>query len=45
MGFSRIRGEEGTLLPGTPVDEDVPAATCGEFFTSRDGKQWLDDRF
>ncbi|MGW6015197.1 SGNH/GDSL hydrolase family protein [Streptomyces sp. NPDC055210] len=53
VGFSRIlkqcsdklRGEEGTLLPGTPVDEDVPAAKCGEFFASGDGKQWLDDRF
>ncbi|MFF2523576.1 SGNH/GDSL hydrolase family protein [Streptomyces liangshanensis] len=52
VGFNRIlkqcsdklRGEEGALLPGTPVDEDVPAAKCGEFFTSGDGKGWLDDR-
>ncbi|MFD9872277.1 SGNH/GDSL hydrolase family protein [Streptomyces niveus] len=41
----RLRGEEGTLLPGTPVDEDVAAAKCGEFFGSGDGKEWLDDRF
>ncbi|MFF2119378.1 SGNH/GDSL hydrolase family protein [Kitasatospora sp. NPDC058184] len=53
VGFNRIlkqcsaklRGDEGVLLPGTPVDEDVPAATCGEFFTSGDGKQWLDRQF
>ncbi|MFE4695339.1 SGNH/GDSL hydrolase family protein [Streptomyces sp. NPDC056749] len=52
VGFNRIlkqcsvklRGEEGVLLPGTPVDEDVPAAKCREFFVSGDGKQWLDDR-
>ncbi|WP_235032426.1 SGNH/GDSL hydrolase family protein [Actinacidiphila yanglinensis] len=53
VGFNRIlkqcsaklRGVEGTLLPGTPVDEDVPAAKCSEFFASGDGKQWLDDQF
>ncbi|MFE7584535.1 SGNH/GDSL hydrolase family protein [Streptomyces gardneri] len=53
VGFNRIlkqcsdklRGEEGILLPGTPVDEDTPAAKCREFFESGDGKEWLDDRF
>ncbi|MFH9009692.1 hypothetical protein ACH4E5_41595 [Streptomyces afghaniensis] len=32
-------------LPGEPVDGDEPAATCGEFFESGDGKQWLDNQF
>ncbi|MFC9425792.1 SGNH/GDSL hydrolase family protein [Streptomyces sp. NPDC056987] len=53
VGFNRIlkqcsaklRGDDGVLLPGTPVDEDVPAAKCREFFASGDGKEWLDDRF
>ncbi|WP_354604571.1 SGNH/GDSL hydrolase family protein [Streptomyces panacea] len=53
VGFNRIlkqcsdklRSDEGALLPGTPVDEDVPAAKCSEFFGSGDGKEWLDDRF
>ncbi|MFI8823895.1 SGNH/GDSL hydrolase family protein [Streptomyces sp. NPDC053431] len=50
VGFSRIlkqcsaklRGDEGALLPGTPVDGDEPAANCREFFESGDGKEWLD---
>ncbi|MEU3693431.1 SGNH/GDSL hydrolase family protein [Streptomyces narbonensis] len=53
LGFTRIlkqcsaklRSDEHSLLPGTPVDEDEPAAACAEFFGSGDGKQWLDDRF
>ncbi|CAM5418445.1 SGNH/GDSL hydrolase family protein [Streptomyces narbonensis] len=53
LGFTRIlkqcsdklRAPENALLPGTPVDEDEPAAKCAEFFGSGDGKQWLDDRF
>lgn len=53
VGFTRIlkqcsdklRGQEHILLPGEPVDAEQPAATCGEYFGSGDGKQWLDDRF
>ncbi|EPH41614.1 putative Esterase [Streptomyces aurantiacus JA 4570] len=53
LGFTRIlkqcsdklRAPEHDLLPGTPVDGDEPAAKCGEFFSSEDGKQWLDDQF
>ncbi|MGW2083971.1 SGNH/GDSL hydrolase family protein [Streptomyces sp. NPDC001880] len=52
LGFNRILKQcsdklrtEGVLLPGEPVDKDKPAATCGEFFESGDGKQWLDGRF
>ncbi|MEL5955676.1 SGNH/GDSL hydrolase family protein [Streptomyces sp. CLV115] len=33
------------LLPGEPVDPDEPAARCSEFFSSGDGKAWLDWRF
>ncbi|MFF8838660.1 SGNH/GDSL hydrolase family protein [Streptomyces sp. NPDC015130] len=53
LGFTRIlkqcsdrlRAPENALLPGTPVDEDEPAAKCAEFFGSGDGKEWLDARF
>ncbi|MFE5894982.1 SGNH/GDSL hydrolase family protein [Streptomyces sp. NPDC056462] len=53
LGFTRIlkqcsdklRSNEHALLPGTPVDEDQPAAKCAEFLGSGDGKQWLDDQF
>lgn len=53
LGFTRIlkqcsaklRSDEHSLLPGTPVDGDEPAAACAEFFGSGDGKQWLDDQF
>ncbi|MGW2016069.1 SGNH/GDSL hydrolase family protein [Streptomyces sp. NPDC001927] len=53
LGFTRIlkqcsdklRGQEHALLPGEPVDADQPAATCGEFFASGDGKAWLDAQF
>ncbi|MFE7116262.1 SGNH/GDSL hydrolase family protein [Streptomyces sp. NPDC057654] len=53
VGFSRIlkqcsaklRGDDGALLPGTPVDDKQPAAKCREFFESGTGKQWLDDQF
>ncbi|WP_438296199.1 SGNH/GDSL hydrolase family protein [Streptomyces sp. HUAS TT7] len=41
----RLRGDEGALLPGGPVDEDTPAAKCREFFGSGDGKEWLDGQF
>ncbi|MFE9659146.1 GDSL-type esterase/lipase family protein [Streptomyces sp. NPDC005955] len=51
LGFSRIlkqcsaelRGH--VLLPGEPVDGDVPASQCAEFFDTGDGKQWLDGQF
>ncbi|MEU9735696.1 SGNH/GDSL hydrolase family protein [Streptomyces sp. NPDC048002] len=53
LGFTRImkqcsdrlRGQEHALLPGEPVDGDVPAAACAEFFESGDGKAWLDGQF
>ncbi|MGW1846032.1 SGNH/GDSL hydrolase family protein [Streptomyces sp. NPDC001966] len=52
LGFNRILKQcsdrlrtEGLLLPGEPVDGDEPAAKCGEFFESGDGKAWLDDQF
>ncbi len=53
VGFNRIlkqcsaklRGNEGALLPGTPVDADQPAAECRDFFASGDGKAWLDYQF
>ncbi|MEU4029183.1 SGNH/GDSL hydrolase family protein [Streptomyces anulatus] len=37
----KLRSGEHGLLPGAPVDADQPAATCAEFFTSGDGKEWL----
>lgn len=51
LGFTRILKQcsdklrEHALLPGEPVDESEPAATCGTFFGSGDGKPWLDDQF
>ncbi|MFC9426530.1 SGNH/GDSL hydrolase family protein [Streptomyces sp. NPDC056987] len=51
LGFNRILKQcsdelrNHPLLPGEPVDKDEPAATCGEFFESGDGKQWLDNQF
>ncbi|MFE0422322.1 SGNH/GDSL hydrolase family protein, partial [Streptomyces sp. NPDC058953] len=51
LGFSRILKQcsgdlrSHPLLPGEPVDADEPAAKCGEFFESGDGKQWLDGQF
>ncbi|MEU5403392.1 SGNH/GDSL hydrolase family protein [Streptomyces sp. NPDC005963] len=51
LGFSRILKQcsdelrKPSLLPGDPVDGDEPAAKCGEFFESGDGKQWLDGQF
>ncbi|MDT0616118.1 SGNH/GDSL hydrolase family protein [Streptomyces lancefieldiae] len=38
----KLRGDEGVLLPGEPVDADKPAGECRDFFTSEDGKAWLD---
>ncbi|MFE4061178.1 SGNH/GDSL hydrolase family protein [Streptomyces sp. NPDC059096] len=51
LGFNRILKQcsdelrKPSLLPGDPVDGDEPAAKCGEFFETGDGKQWLDDQF
>lgn len=53
LGFTRIlkqcsaklRGDEGAILPGGPVDPDSPAGECRDFFTSEDGKEWLDYKF
>ncbi|GAA1244866.1 SGNH/GDSL hydrolase family protein [Kitasatospora nipponensis] len=53
LGFTRVlkqcsdklRSSPGALLPGTPVDADQPAATCGEYFSSGGGKKWLDAQF
>ncbi|MFE2017426.1 SGNH/GDSL hydrolase family protein [Streptomyces sp. NPDC059499] len=51
LGFNRILKQcsdelrNPSLLPGDPVDKDEPAAKCGEFFGTGDGKQWLDDQF
>lgn len=51
MGFNRILKQcsnelrNPSLLPGDPVDKDEPAAKCGKFFESGDGKQWLDGQF
>ncbi|MFF6883939.1 SGNH/GDSL hydrolase family protein [Streptomyces sp. NPDC012421] len=42
---AKLRGDEGVLLPGWPVDPDVPAGECREFFESGDGKAWLDYQF
>ncbi|MEV5568075.1 SGNH/GDSL hydrolase family protein, partial [Streptomyces sp. NPDC052196] len=50
LGFTRIIKQcsaqlrEPSLLPGEPVDPDSPAGECRDFFTSGDGKAWLDDR-
>ncbi|MFD4375842.1 SGNH/GDSL hydrolase family protein [Streptomyces sp. NPDC058486] len=51
VGFNRILKQcsetlrSHPLLPGEAVDADEPAAKCGEFFESGDGKRWLDDQF
>ncbi|MFE3431198.1 SGNH/GDSL hydrolase family protein [Streptomyces sp. NPDC059171] len=51
LGFNRILKQcsdelrKPSLLPGDPVDGDAPAATCGEFFETGNGKQWLDGQF
>lgn len=37
--------DEGTALPGAPVDPAVPADRCAEFFTAGSGKGWLDSQF
>ncbi|KUN99700.1 esterase [Streptomyces caeruleatus] len=42
---ARLRGDEGALLPGYPLDPDKPAAECADFFESEDGKAWLDYQF
>ncbi|MFE9045345.1 SGNH/GDSL hydrolase family protein [Streptomyces sp. NPDC007818] len=42
---AKLRGDEGAALPGRPVDSDVPAGECREFFESGDGKAWLDYQF
>ncbi len=39
---AKLRGNEGALLPGSPVDPESPAAACRTFFESEDGKAWLD---
>ncbi|MFF8732257.1 SGNH/GDSL hydrolase family protein [Streptomyces sp. NPDC015171] len=39
----KLRGQ--ALLPGGPVDPDSPAGECRDFFTSGDGKEWLDYKF
>ncbi|KOX15236.1 esterase [Saccharothrix sp. NRRL B-16348] len=33
------------VLPGDPVDPGDPAEHCAAFFTTGDGRQWLDSRF
>ncbi|MFF8805599.1 SGNH/GDSL hydrolase family protein [Streptomyces omiyaensis] len=42
---AKLRGDEGALLPGSPVDPDSPAAECKTFFESEGGKGWLDYQF
>lgn len=42
---AKLRGDEGAVLPGSPVDPDSPAGKCREFLTSGDGKAWLDYKF
>ncbi len=42
---AKLRGDDGVLLPGRPVDPDQPAGECKTFFESGDGKEWLDYRF
>ncbi|MFI8509937.1 SGNH/GDSL hydrolase family protein [Streptomyces sp. NPDC085460] len=42
---AKLRGNDGALLPGWPVDPDQPAGECGTFFGSGDGKEWLDYKF
>ncbi|WP_408991082.1 SGNH/GDSL hydrolase family protein [Streptomyces sp. 1268] len=42
---AKLRGNEGVLLPGWPVDPDEPAGECKTFFESGDGKAWLDYQF
>ncbi|MEU2022710.1 SGNH/GDSL hydrolase family protein [Streptomyces sp. NPDC016469] len=39
---AKLRGDEGLALPGQPVDPDSAADECADFFTSGDGKAWLD---
>ncbi|MER8185825.1 SGNH/GDSL hydrolase family protein [Kitasatospora sp. NPDC094015] len=48
LGFSSILKQcsaklrDQALVPGAPVDPDSPAGECKDFFTSGDGKAWLD---
>ncbi|MFI8963928.1 SGNH/GDSL hydrolase family protein [Streptomyces sp. NPDC053493] len=51
LGFTSIikqcstKLREPSLMPGEPVDPDKPAGECQDFFTSGDGKEWLDYQF
>ncbi|WP_101392102.1 SGNH/GDSL hydrolase family protein [Streptomyces sp. TLI_146] len=51
LGFNSILKQcsaklrDQALLPGAPVDADSPAGECRDFFTSGDGKEWLDYKF
>jgi hypothetical protein len=41
----RLRGAEGSLLPGEAEDPDDPAGRCRDYFERGDGKAWLEGRF
>ncbi|MER7692862.1 SGNH/GDSL hydrolase family protein [Streptomyces sp. NPDC097610] len=51
LGFNSILKQcsaklrDQALMPGWPVDPDSPAGECRDFFTSGDGKEWLDYKF
>ncbi|MFI6180194.1 SGNH/GDSL hydrolase family protein [Nonomuraea sp. NPDC051191] len=42
---AKLRGGEGAILPGAPVDPDSPSGECRDFLTAGDGKEWLDYKF
>ncbi|WP_228718180.1 SGNH/GDSL hydrolase family protein [Kitasatospora acidiphila] len=52
LGFARIlkqcsqrlRGAEGVLLPGEPVDGNSPAGECRRYFETGDGAKWLNSQ-
>ncbi|MFK0237732.1 SGNH/GDSL hydrolase family protein [Streptomyces vinaceus] len=39
---AKLRGREGDLLPGAPVNADSPAGDCAAYFESFDGATWVD---
>lgn len=42
---TRLRGNEGALMPATAVDTASPAADCRAFFEKGAGAAWLKERF
>ncbi|MGW7429102.1 SGNH/GDSL hydrolase family protein [Streptomyces sp. NPDC054861] len=42
---ARLRGTEGALHPGAPVDASSPAGDCAAYFARGAGAAWLEARF